>query len=263
MSLARRNRERILAQQQSASAPANMGSGLTTIAQAASSAAERAAAQMQLRLTHDLRRLKEIQSIAAKIAAKREMIGEYAAWVGGLLELGQRESVGVAEDVLPTIMVWAIDTADWSYALRLAEHVLRHEIPLPARYQRAAPALLVEEVAEAALKLQAKGEAFPLDVLEQVEALTVDADMHDEIRAKLMKATGTELARLADATKHGIPAFVAAAERALVPLRRAQDLHGRVGAKMTIQRLQKAIAAAAKEQAALAAQEQAGTAPVA
>lgn len=248
MSLARRNRERILAQQQSASAP-DTGGGLTTIAQAASSAAERAAAQIQLRLTHDLRRLKEIQSVEAKIAAKREMIGEYAAWVGGLLELGQRESVGVAEDVLPTIMVWGIDTGDWSYALRLAEHVLRHDIPLPGRYQRTAPALLVEEVAEAALKLQAKGEAFPLDVLEQVEALTAEADMHDEIRAKLMKAMGTELARVADATKPGTPAFVAAAERALVPLRRAQDLHGRAGAKMTIQRLQKAIAAAAKEQA--------------
>ena len=257
MSLARRTQERILAQQQSASAPATMGSGLTPAAPAASTAAGRVGAQIKMRLTHDLRRLKEIKAISLKIAAKREMLPEYRAWCDGLLDAGRGAERGalpgnVADEVLPTIMVWHIDIGDWPRALELAEHVLRHDVKLPDRYARDAATLIVEEVAVAALKIQNADEIFPLDVLERVDELTADVDMHDEPRAKLIKAIGIELTReamLLAAAESGTPAFVAAAERALVPLRRAQELHDRVGAKMTIAKLQKAIAAAAKGQA--------------
>lgn len=217
-----------------------------------------AAAQVMLRLAHDLRRLKEIQSIERKIEVKREMLPEYRPWCEHLLEMG-RMTVGDtlgscgADDVLPTMMIWAIDTGDWSFALELAAHVLRFNLPLPARYQRQAAPLIVEEVADAALKLQAAGEAFPLDVLEEVEALTAGADMHDEIRAKLMKAIGSELMRQAEEQESGAPAFGDTAGRALAHLRRAQELHDRAGAKDKIKRLEKALAAsAATEQAGAA-----------
>ncbi|MGO1303321.1 MAG: phage terminase small subunit [Sphingomonas parapaucimobilis] len=208
-----------------------------------------AAAQILLRLRHDLRRLKAIQSIERKGDAKREMLPEYRAWCDHQLECGRMTnghnlgSTG-ANDVLPTIMIWSIDTGDWARAIELAEHVIRFDIPLPTRYQRQAAPLIAEEFAEAALKIQARGEAFPVDVLEEVELLTDDADMHDEIRAKLMKAIGTEYARKAEAALD-TPAFAEAAGRALAPLKRAQDLHGRVGVKVTIQRLEKAQAKAA------------------
>ena len=223
-------------------------------------------AQIVLRLTHDLRRLKEIQSIERKIDAKRAMLPDYRPWCNFRLELGASAEgrelpTSGADDVLPTMMIWSIDVGDWPRALELAEHVMRFDVPLPARYRRGAAPLIAEEVATVALKAQAKGQSFPLDVLHEVDFLTGDVDMHDEIRAKLMKALGTELAREADNVA-GTPEFTAAAARALEPLRRAQDLHDRVGAKMTIGRLQKAIdgvARAAADEATKAAIEAAKT----
>jgi hypothetical protein len=197
---------------------------------------ERMAAQVRLRLQHDLRRLKAIASIERKIAAKREMLPEYAAWVDGLVAADKP----LIEDVLPTIMVWRIDTGDIEGALPLAAHVLKHHIPLPARYQRSAPALIVELTADAALKAQQTG-AFPIDILTRVEAMTADDDMHDEIRAKLAKAIGVELQRASDAsTDPRMAAWIAII--ALQTLRRAQDLHDRVGVKGQIQKLEKALA---------------------
>jgi hypothetical protein len=198
-----------------------------------------ATAQIRLRLQHDLRRLKEIQSIQLKIAAKRQMLPEYRDWIDGMLRIGRDEGVAVADDVLPVIMIWSIDTGDWPRALELAAHVLRHRLPLPARYERTAPALIVEEIADVAIREHNAGRAFPIDVLEEVEALTADDDMHDEIRAKLMKAIGVELMRGVEDTAPGSAEQHAAALRALDPLRRAQMLHDRVGAKGSIKRLEK------------------------
>lgn len=214
---------------------------ITTPAIAAS--ADPVAAQIQLRLTHDLRRLKEIKSIARKVEAKREMLPEYRAWCDGLMAAAKASGEGVRDEVLPTIMVWCIDAEDWTRALELAAHVLRYRLPLPGRYQRDAPSLIAEEIATAAIKLQAAGKPFPLAVLEEVEQLVADDDMHDEIRAKLMKALGTEHARASDdASGAEIGTHQAAALAALL---RAQALHDRVGVKTDIRRLEKAVAASA------------------
>ena len=201
-------------------------------------------ATVRLRLQHDLRRLKEIQSIQLKIAAKREMLPEYRDWIDGMLRIAREEGVAVADEVLPVIMIWSIDTGDWPRALELAAHVLRHRLPLPARYERSAPALIVEEIADVAIREQNAGRTFPLDVLEEVELLTDGDDMHDEIRAKLMKAIGVELMRAADDAAPGSTEQRDAALRALDPLRRAQTLHDRVGAKGSIKRLEKIAVAA-------------------
>ncbi|MFK3888464.1 phage terminase small subunit [Sphingomonas sp. NPDC079357] len=253
MSLARRHREYIQSLT-AASAPA-MDGGLAPAAAFDAAAGHApspagtistAAHTINLRLQHDLRRLKEIRSVANKIAVKQELIGEYDAWVAGLLEAGRTAPRGTlaptgADEVLPTIMVWAIDTGDWRYALALAGHVLRHDVALPARYQRDAATLIVEEVAEAALRAQAANNAFPLDVLEQVEALVDGVDMHDEVRAKLLKAIGTELARGVDAADAGDARRLASA--AIDRLTAAQTLHDRVGVKTQIKGLEKALAA--------------------
>jgi len=248
MSLARRHREATLAKQ-TAFAPAS-GGGLHPAAvgrpAAAGSPADRALAEMKLRLRHDLQRLKEIKSIKLKIAAKREMLPSYRAWCDGLLEAGRmtngNELSGPVDEVLPTIMVWSIDTGDWTHALELAAHVLRFRIPLPSRYERDAPTLIVEQIAEEAIKLQQVGEVFPFEVLEQVEDLTRDADIFDEVRAKLNKAIGAELTRETEAIAPGTPEFIVSAERALAVLREAQKLHDRVGVKDKIKRLERALA---------------------
>ncbi len=259
MSLARKHRDRILASQM-ASAPVMEG-GLSPTASAsdAGTPAERAAASIAMRLQHDLRRLKEIQSIQRKIETKRELLPAYADWVAGLLEGGRNAGVGVAEDVLPTIMVWLIDTGDYARALELADHVVAYDVPLPSRYERSAPALIVEEIADAAIRAQTAKQSFPLDVLEHVEELTADADMHDQVRAKLQKAIGTELARTADDLDPTKPEFVVAAVRALAPLRAAVRLHDRVGVAGQIKRLERAITKRAEPAKADAAPDTAGS----
>ena len=122
MSLARQHRDRIAAAHlsQQARVSGAMG-GLAPQGEIVMvSTTDPVAAQIQLRLTHDLRRLKEIKSIKAKILAKVEMLPEYRAWCDGLLTAAHDAGAGVAEEVLPTIMVWCIDTGDWTRALELA-----------------------------------------------------------------------------------------------------------------------------------------------
>lgn len=208
-----------------------------------------AAAQVGARLRHDLQRLKEIRSIALKIAAKREMLPEYADWVAGLLSGAQTAGAGVSGDVLPTVMVWSIDVGDYAAAMPLIEHVLAHKVAMPQRYARDAATLVVEEIAEAAIKAQAADKPFDLAILEQVEALTAHDDMHDEVRAKLLKAIGFELDRTAQAaTDIGADAttlFV----RSLTAMKAAQALHDRVGVKTTIKAVEKRLAAVTPETA--------------
>lgn len=262
MSLARRHQARILAAQTATLptvgvAAAGSPPAAASIAVAphipSNRSALTASAQISMRLTHDLRRLKEIKSVAAKVAAKREMLPEYRAWCDGLLEagrmtVGRRLDNAGGGDVMATIMVWSIDIGDWRRALELAAHILRFDVAMPNRYQRDAASLIVEEIAEAALRLQAKDQAFDLEVLERVEVLTNGIDMHDVIRAKLLKAIGIEIDRSARAAAGAGDNGTALSLlcRSLPILLEAQTLHDRVGVKTTIRSVEKAIAAANK-----------------
>ncbi|MFZ3482237.1 phage terminase small subunit [Sphingomonas sp. 3-13AW] len=209
-------------------------------------AASTAAAQIAMRLAHDLRRLKQIKAISLKIAAKREMLPEYTAWVEGLLSGAAQAGAGASGDVLPTIMVWMIDVGDFTGAMPLIEHVLHHNLPMPQRYERDAATLIAEEIADAAIKAQAAGEPFDLAILEQIEALVDGIDMHDQVRAKLLKAIGFELDRTARfAAEAGADAeALSLLCRSLIALKQAQGLHDRVGVKSTIRSIEKAIQAA-------------------
>lgn len=247
MSLARQHRDRILASQTVASAPdggadaAPAAAPLPAAGAAKASPADRAAAEMGLRLTHDLRRLKEIRSIDLKIAAKREMLPHYRDWIAGLIEADAGVGSGVAADVLPTCMVWMIDVGDYAQALDLAEFALRHHIAMPSRYERDVATIVVEEIADAASKAQNMGEPFPLSVLDTADNLTIGLDIHDQVRAKLLKAIGIEQLRNAEdmpAESSQIPL-----QSALTNLREAQRLHDRIGVKDRIKRADKLLAA--------------------
>ncbi len=205
-------------------------------------------AQIHLRLVHDMRRLKGIQSIEKKIEAKREMLPAYRDWVMARVHAARETGNARADGVIPTIMVWLIDVGEYRGAIDLAEYMLRHDLPMPARYQRTTAALFAEEIAIAALKAQAAGQRFDLGILHATESLTADADMHDQIRAKLFKAIGMEIAL-------GTEAVVPAEDqprifgKALDALRRAQQLDERVGVKGRIKQIEKAIDAAATDAA--------------
>jgi hypothetical protein len=200
--------------------------------------------QQRARLGEDLRRLREIQSIEAKIELKRELLPAYDPWVGGVLDAAAVDGArGVQDDILVQIMIWRIDVGDFAGALPLVEYVLRWNLALPERFNRTAATMIAEEIAEAALKALAQGEPFDLQLLTRIEELTAGHDMHDQVKAKLMKAMGLELARHAaslTADADG-PAGAkrAAVEGAIVKFRRALQLNPKAGVKKDLERLER------------------------
>jgi len=247
MSLARLKRDRVLAAQTITAAIAPVTGAASPAAAHPSAAggkatpADRAAAEIALRLTHDLRRLKEIKSIDRKIEAKREMLPHYKAWIIGVLSADAGVGTGVSADVVPTCMVWSIDVGAYTVALEIAEFLLRHHVSMPKRYERDVATIVVEEIADAALKLQNTGKAFPLSVLDTADNLTIGLDIHDQVRAKLLKAIGIEQLRKAE----DIPAESSQVplESALINLREAQRLFDRIGVKDRVKRAEKLLAA--------------------
>ncbi|MFC3581076.1 phage terminase small subunit [Sphingomonas hylomeconis] len=249
MSLARKHRERTLAAQSAASFDVEGGLlAETTTTPAGSTPVDRAEAQVTLRLRHDLQRLKQIQSIEKKIATKREMLPEYWPWIDGLLDAARASGEGVQGEVLPTIMVWAIDTNDWARALDLAEYVLRHNIALPARYERQAATLIVEQLSENAIACFERNIIVPHDVLSRLYELAADRDMPDEVKAKLQKALGMDYAAVIDPELYPEASEehrVSARDRAISHYARAVELNPRIGLKQKLEKLRKDAAAAA------------------
>jgi hypothetical protein len=210
-------------------------------------AANQAQAGVVLRLTHDLRRLKDIQSIERKIEAKRDMLPEYRPWIDGLLRAAEDTGMGVQDEVLPTVMVWAIDTGDYAYGLDLARYVLDHDLTLPARYERQPATLIVEELADAAILVLERDELFPHDVLAELYELTRAEDMPDEVRAKLHKAFGLQYlavlnpALCPDATDQDRET---SRVEAITHFTRAIQLNSRIGLKQKLDKLKKDASAA-------------------
>ena len=164
--------------------------------------------------------LKEIQSIERKVELKRKLLPEYLPYVEGVLE----GKAGVQDDVLMTIMVWAVDTGDLELALRIGSYALANGLETPDQYSRDTATLLTELYADEALG----GHEIDADTLLAVCDLTSQHDMPDEVRAKLHRAIGLSLEAVS-------------LESALEHLERAVELHERVGAKKEIERIERAI----------------------
>ncbi len=186
---------------------------------------------LKARLGVDLRRLHDIQSVERKIELKRDLIAPYGPWV-----VGKVEADAGGDDVIVThMMIWSIDIGEFNDALRIARYVLKHKLPLPERFDRTPATLIVEEIAEAALNRLGRGEAFDLGILTEVAELAEGQDIFDQVRAKLEKALGLEVARQAEAIAADAdgPAGArrAGLERGLLHLNRALSLDGKCGVK--------------------------------
>ncbi|UNP28083.1 phage terminase small subunit [Lysobacter gummosus] len=189
-----------------------------------------------MKLAEDRRRLKLVQSVERKIEVKRKLLPEYAPWIEGVLSSGR----GGQDAVLMFVLVWHIDAGNYADALRIADYALRFDLAMPDTYQRTTATVIAEQIADAALIAQAGGAAFSLGVLSQAEELTRDKDMPDEVRAKLHKALGIGyMAKAGEAPYSGAPRGWA--EIARDHLRRALQLHDRVGVKKEIERLDRAL----------------------
>ena len=184
-----------------------------------------------------MRTLKNIQSVERKIEAKRTMLGDFEAYLDGVLQA----DAGGQDVVVGTLLVWHIDVGNFAQALALAEYALRHAVALPDQYQRTLPTLLLDEVSEAAIAGKLTG-PDALAYLAKVDMLTQDHDAHDQARAKLHKAIGWACmgkTSANDADPKDLPPDVAAL--ALKHLRRAMELNDKVGVKKDIERLERAV----------------------
>ncbi|ELY6342388.1 phage terminase small subunit [Cronobacter sakazakii] len=181
--------------------------------------------QMLVKLAADQRTLKQIHSTERKAEKKRELLPFYLPWVTGVLEQGK----GAQDDILMTVMLWRLDAGDIAGALDIARYALRYGLTMPGQHRRAPAYLFTEEVALAAMRAHAAGEAVSTALLTDTLALTQAADMPDQVRAKLHKVTGLVLRDAGD------PAA------ALEHLRRAMQLDAQAGVKKEIERLDREL----------------------
>lgn len=184
---------------------------------------------MLMRLSGDMRILKGVRSVERKAVLKRGMLPEYAPWVAGVLAEGR----GAQDAVLMTVMVWKLDANDIAGGLAIARYALQHRLAMPSKHNRPAAYFLAEEVAIAADRLRSAGEPVEPALLLETMALTDTADMPDKVRAKLHKITGWVLRDAGQSVQ------------ALAHLKRAMQLDRLVGVKKDIERLERALNAAA------------------
>lgn len=185
--------------------------------------------ELHARALYEARRtLKTIKSIQAKIEKKRELLPDFMPYINGVLSEGK----GAKDDVLMTMMVWCIDVGDFEKALEIGAYAVNHNIETPDQYERDTVSILAEEIAEG-VKLQLAKEDADADALAKVMARAVaivgDADMHDEIKAKVHKYYGYALR--ADEDPEG----------ALEQLKQALTLNERIGVKQDIQQLERQL----------------------
>jgi hypothetical protein len=200
-------------------------------------------------LGEDLRSLKEIQSIEAKIARKADLLPKYDDWCAGVLEAAaaaaaEDKRIGT-DDILVQTMVWAIDCADATRAVPRATAVIAHGMELPTRFERTAGCMIAEEFAETAMKALKLDEAIvpPLAPLLTIEAITESEDMPDQVRAKLHRAIGEVILRAADVAPDGDPQSGggpaggkrAAITAAIEKFKRALQLDSKAGVKKFIE----------------------------
>ncbi|EBP3691692.1 terminase, partial [Salmonella enterica subsp. enterica] len=60
---------------------------------------------------------------------------------------------GRPDEVITTLMVWAVDCGDLPLALRIGEYVVRHNLSLPDNFGRDAATVLTEEICNPLLTL--------------------------------------------------------------------------------------------------------------
>lgn len=189
-------------------------------------------------------RLKGVQARSAKAAIKKELLPDFSGWIEGTLEADG----GQQDEVIATLMVWAIDCGDLPLALRIGAYVVRHNLIMPDNFGRTAATVLTEEICnpvltQAGTDADADLSAFiePLDTLWEIVA---NQDMPDEVRAKLCKACAFARRSLSDADSMA---------SSLKLLREAMHLNPNAGVKREIatlsRALKKADSAAAPEDA--------------
>lgn len=191
--------------------------------------------QMLAKLTQDVRRLHDIQSVEKKIALKRQLLPDYEAYIDGVLH----GDGGQPDEVIATLMLWHLDAGWYDRGLDIAAYVMRHGLPLPERLKRNTATLLLDEVAGAIATGALSNPSEAMAILQRVASLVTDQDAPDQARAKLHFAIGKTLA--AEAGDNPSGQHVEMAKSAVAQLQRAVSLYPAIGAKKLIETLERKI----------------------
>ncbi|HBT0541385.1 TPA: terminase [Klebsiella pneumoniae] len=193
--------------------------------------------QIMHRLRMDQSALKRVQSDQAKAAMKRQLLPNYEGWIEGTLD----GDSGRQDEVIVTLMVWAIDAGDYALSARIGRYVVTHGLLMPDRFNRTAATVLVDEICDPILvqvKADDTTDVTPyLAVLDEVADFTAGSDMPDVVRAKLCKAR-------AFALRNGT---IEEQTTALALLRQALTLDAGAGVKKEIERLARVVKKAAAQ----------------
>lgn len=197
--------------------------------------------QQLLQLNSDKARLKQIQSTQNKVELKRQLVPNYKPYIQGILEA----KPGVQDEVLTQVMVWAIDTQDFHFALDIAAYVLQHGLKLPDRFERTEACFITEDISEAILKTLKTNADVDISVLERLESLITDEsldktkrDMPDEVKAKLYLALGKAHMRFINAeAEQDVPHAINAKNY----LAQAVSLDDKCGGKTDLTKMEKLV----------------------
>ncbi|HHA2787020.1 TPA: phage terminase small subunit [Stenotrophomonas maltophilia] len=188
--------------------------------------------QMQVRLTADRARLKQIQSTQGKAQLKIALLPSYAPYLEGVLSA----NAGGKDDIVSTLMLWHFDAGQFDAGLDIAQYVLAHGLDMPDTHKRTAGCVVAEEIGQAAVNALKTSAPFDLAVLDRAVALTDGQDMPDEVQARLLVARGR--GRLATDTEDA-PLDAEAVGQVIDDLRKAIQLHDACGGKEDLKRAER------------------------
>lgn len=195
--------------------------------------------QILHRLRLDQASLKQVQSNESKAAIKRDMLPNYQGWIDGTLEGGS----GRQDEVITTMMLWAIDCQDYSLALKIGRYVVMHGLTMRDDFKRTPPVFLAEEISNQALNVATTDAGADLSdfiaVLDEVAEIVEGCDMPDEVSSKLCKARGFARRNTSDNETKG---------DALKLFRRATELNPNAGVKREMQAITRELKKLVTEQ---------------
>lgn len=194
-------------------------------------AARTAHEQILHRLRMDQSALRRVQSDQVKAEMKKQLLPHYEGWIEGTLD----GNSGRQDEVIVTLMIWAIDAGDYPLAVRIGRYVIEHNLAMLDQFRRTAATALVEELCDPIL-VQVKADESTdltahLQVLDELAHIVDGKDMPDVVLAKLFKVRGFALRGGDDAAQ----------AKALELLRQALKLDANAGVKKAIESLARQV----------------------
>ncbi|WBF43759.1 phage terminase small subunit [Serratia rubidaea] len=187
--------------------------------------------QILHRLRMDQSALRKVQSDQAKAEMKKQLLPHYSGWIEGTLD----GNSGRQDEVIVTLMIWAIDAGDYPLAVRIGRYVIAHGLKMPDRFHRTSATALVEELCDPILVQVKADDSADITayqpVLDELAQIVEGQDMPDQVMAKLFKVRGFAL-------RNG---SVADQTTALALLRQALKLDAGAGVKKEIERLSRTV----------------------